>query len=87
MRRPPRLERKPHRIEPRRRFIIFCEGKNTEPTYFQALKHGTRKALIEVEITGGCGVPYTIAEKASSEARRLGLYGKKKARINGSFEF
>ena len=82
---PPKLRRSLHKREPLRRFIIFCEGKNTEPSYFVALKQANKKALIDIDITGGCGVPYTIAEKASAEAERLGLNGKGRRKLN-SFE-
>jgi RloB-like protein len=84
-RNPPKLSRKLHKKEPRRRFIIFCEGENTEPTYFAAIKRETQKALIKIEISGGCGVPYTIAEKAIKEIDRLGLGARRRKRLN-SFE-
>lgn len=50
--------------------MLFCEGKNTEPSYFDALKRTCSSALIGVEVVPGAGVPYTIAEKAVEHARR-----------------
>ena len=60
----PRLKRRRPCLEPRRRFVLFCEGKNTEPAYFAALKNACSSTLIAVEVVPGVGVPYTIAEKA-----------------------
>ena len=43
---------------------MFCEGKNTEPAYFGAIRRVYRDTLISMEIVPAVGVPYTIAEKA-----------------------
>ena len=79
-REPPRLKRRPHQGEPKRRFVLFCEGRNTEPAYFKAIRSVYRNALISVETHGGAGVPRTIAEKAAEEA------GKNRRRKKDSFE-
>ena len=63
---------KPSR-EPRQRFILFCEGLQTEVEYFKAIRRVYSSTLISVETHGGQGVPYTIAEKAVQQARALGL--------------
>jgi len=63
--------RKPVRA-PRRRFIIYCEGENTEPSYFHALKRILRYALIDIE-TNPVGAPMTTAERAVERAKREGL--------------
>ncbi|MBL6617078.1 MAG: RloB domain-containing protein [Reyranella sp.] len=49
---------------PRARFVLFCEGKNTEPDYFRCLGKIVKDALIAVEIVGASGTPKTIATKA-----------------------
>jgi hypothetical protein len=67
------LRRRPSVREPKRRFTIFSEGRNTEPTYFRALAEACIKALIEVIVVPSVGVPYTIAEQASKRARELGV--------------
>lgn len=67
------LKRRRHRREPKRRFIIYCEGKNTEPAYFAALRRTCTNALIEVETIGVGGVPLTLAELAVERSRSLGL--------------
>lgn len=79
-REPPRLPRRRPRLEPKRRFILFCEGRNTEPAYFEAIRRACRNALISVKTHGGAGVPRTIAEKAAEEA------GKNRRRKKDSFE-
>ena len=81
----PELKRRAAQLEPRRRFILFLEGSRTEPAYFDALKRACRGALIELEIHGGVGVPYTIAEKAIERSRELGLSPRSRRRKD-SFE-
>ena len=71
--------------EPKRRFIIFCEGKNTEPAYFHALQRVHRDALVEIETIGGVGVPYTLATAAKAKAQKLGLVPRSRRALN-SFE-
>jgi hypothetical protein len=63
--------RKPTR-QPRRRFIIYCEGESTEPAYFAALKRILRYALIDIE-TNPVGAPMTTAQRAVERAKREGL--------------
>lgn len=81
----PDLKRSSPRREPKRRFILFCEGKNTEPEYFDAVKRACVNALIEVEIIRAVGVPYTIAERAGERARSEGLARNSRRQMN-SFE-
>ena len=55
--------RRPTR-EPKRRILIVCEGRETEPSYFQALKQTVRNRLVHVEIAKETGVPYTVVSSA-----------------------
>ena len=64
--------------QPKRRFHIFCEGRNTEPSYLNALKHYFRGTLIDIHITKGAGVPKTIADKAAAKRKALGRRGLKR---------
>ncbi len=64
----PGLGRHGPRREPKRRFVLFCEGRNTEPAYFDAIKHACSSTLIAMEIVPATGVPLTIAERAAEEA-------------------
>jgi hypothetical protein len=54
---------------PKARFILFCEGKNTEPEYFDYLRRTVRDALVEVSIVGAVGTPFTIATKATERRK------------------
>lgn len=66
-RRTPDLKRSGPNREPKRRFVLFCEGRNTEPAYFEAVKRAFSSTLIAVE--GGVGVPMTVAKEATAEAK------------------
>lgn len=72
-RRPSNLRYGRRNREPKRRFILFCEGENTEPQYFDAFRLICKNALVDVEIVPGVGVPMTIAEKAIERARSEGF--------------
>lgn len=58
------LRRRPPRLQPRKRLLILCEGKITEPNYLNALRHAHRNRLIDVEVVPDCGVPKTVVEYA-----------------------
>lgn len=66
------LQRRGPSRQPKRRFIVYCEGKNTEPAYFDALKRILRYGLIEIK-TFPVGPPMTVAERAVERAEREGL--------------
>ena len=68
----PQLKRSRPSLDPKQRFILFCEGKNTEVAYFRAIDRACSSTLISVETHGGEGVPRTIAEKAVKYAKTLG---------------
>lgn len=74
------LQRRRATREPKRRFVIVCEGMNTEPAYFRCLQRSISNALIELEIVSAAGVPYTIAQRAMQEARGRGLSGPRRRR-------
>ena len=66
-RRVPNLKRRGPNREPKRRFVLFCEGRNAEPKYFEAIERTCSGTLIDVK--RGVGVPMTVAEKATEEAQ------------------
>lgn len=76
------LRRKIARRSPKKKFIIYTEGKNTEPDYFAALARTLRSTLIEIEIVGRVGVPLTVAKKAREHAVSL----SRQKRRRSSFE-
>lgn len=55
----------------KRKFIIYSEGKNTEPHYFRTVGRVLLGALIDLEIIDAAGVPMTIAEAACKRAAIL----------------
>lgn len=59
-----RLRRRPPKRLPRRRLLIVCEGKITEPKYFAEFKREHRTQLVDIEITPDCGVPKSLVESA-----------------------
>lgn len=74
-----RLRRRAPRLEPRKRVLILCEGKVTEPRYFQAFSREHRNQLVVIEVVPECGVPKTLVEhaverknQALREAKRRG---------------
>jgi len=71
------LRRGAPRREPRKRLLVLCEGKVTEPGYFLAFRHEHRSQLVEVEVVPKCGVPKSLVglaverkKRAEKEARR-----------------
>lgn len=67
------LKRRYPTREPKRRFVLVCEGAKTEPAYFAAIRSVYSGALAAVETVPGVGVPMTVAERAVKEARRAKL--------------
>ena len=65
----PALKRRGPNREPKRRFVLFCEGRNTEPDYFEATERARSGTLIAVEIVPAVGVPMTIAKTAIAVAK------------------
>ncbi len=61
---PASLRRRGPTREPKQRFTIICEGKNTEPEYFYALQATIQDALVILVIEPAAGMPMTIAQRA-----------------------
>lgn len=62
-----------------RNMTIFCEGKNTEPTYFRALRDAYSSVPLAMEVVEGVGVPFTIASKAVAKVKEdhIGRYARR----------
>ncbi len=58
------LSRRPATKNPKKKFCLVCEGRNTEPEYFRSIKRRFCGTLVEVQIAGGVGTPLTIAREA-----------------------
>jgi hypothetical protein len=76
------LRRNAAKRDPKRKFIIYTEGKNTEPDYFHAIGHKLLGALVNLEIIDAAGVPMTIARKACERAGTM----KRGRALKSSFE-
>jgi hypothetical protein len=63
----PRVRRRRPFRDPLPRILIVCEGTQTEPVYFGALRHH-EKSLIDLKVEPG-GVPKTLVEKAAALKR------------------
>ena len=81
-RRTGRIRRRGSRREPKVRFTLFCEGRNTEPAYFSAIKKVWTGALVSIDSRRGVGVPITIAQEALKFARSEGLARRSRKRRN-----
>lgn len=66
-------KRKDASKEPRKSVLIVCEGKKTEPIYFNSLKSKLRLAMVEVEIVGEGAAPINVVDRAIElrEERKL----------------
>lgn len=67
----PNLRRRAPVYRPKPGFVLFCEGKKTEPAYFSAIRRACSGVV--VEIRRGVGVPMTVARLAVDYARQSGL--------------
>lgn len=61
-------ERRPARRkatrEPKRRLLVVCEGRVTEPQYLRGLERWVRNNSIEIKIPDKHGVPLTLVKQA-----------------------
>lgn len=71
--------------EPKRQFVLFCEGRKDEPDYFRAIRRACQSTLIDMEVVPGPGVPMTVAERAADRAQKHGLAPRRR-KPKDSFE-
>jgi hypothetical protein len=64
--------------DPKRRFLIVCEGKNAEPLYFKALE---RISNTIIDIIAGAGTPDAIAKIAITQATARGVTGRGRKKL------
>lgn len=55
--------------KPRRRLLVACEGKRTEPDYIEGYRRLVRNPLVEVVIAGEQGDPKRVVEMAKMRKR------------------
>ena len=58
------LSRRPGRKQPRRRLVIVCEGAETEPRYFHALRQKYRLSTLTVQVVARKGSPKSVVAEA-----------------------
>lgn len=66
--------------------MIVCEGKVTEPKYFEEFKVLYNNSLVHITTIGGAGVPESVVERAIEERQRL-LATARRTRDSFDFEF
>lgn len=59
----------PSRME-RQRFLIVCEGMNTEPDYFRQFRQYFKLANAEIVEIGGAGETIRVVERAQTESKK-----------------
>lgn len=74
----PSLTRKTQTTAPKVALHIVCEGKNTEPKYFEDCVAFYGAGLVSLELVRGAGVPITIVETAIARKEQLRKKYKKK---------
>lgn len=62
--------------EPKSLILVVTEGEITEPEYFRGYAKACQNPRVDVEVSGGKGVPRTVVENAKEEMRKA----KKRAR-------
>jgi len=65
------LQRKAGTKEPKAKFILYCEGANTEPHYFKAFRRAHLTAVMEIEIVPASGEPKAITDQAIQRVREI----------------
>lgn len=65
------LKRKGATVSPKKKIVVVCEGKNTEPEYIKAFASDKKHPLVTCEPIGPVGVPKSIVDKAIQENKKL----------------
>jgi hypothetical protein len=64
--------RRQGRKSPGKVVVIVCEGKETEPNYFESLRQKFRLSTLNIRVVSGKGSPARIVDCAIAEKRKLG---------------
>ena len=65
------VKRRPSHRSPQKRVLVVCEGEQTEPLYFKALKNRLRLSTLTLVVKATKGVdPRTLVNIAKNESRR-----------------
>lgn len=73
------LRRRRPRFEPRARFLLLCEGRVTEPEYFNFVRDELREHMIVIKVASNKGDPLDLVE-ATVEMRDEALARARQAK-------
>src|SRR6185295_17099142 len=76
------LPRRRSSDQPRRRILVLCEGKETEPRYLEALYAKLRPSRVQIVIEGYGEDPKALVERAVARKREV----EREARRRGDSE-
>ena len=65
------LRRRPGRRQSLKRIVIVCEGKKTEPLYFEALRREYRLSSVDVKVVQSRSAPTHVVQVAIRQKREL----------------
>lgn len=71
------LKRKKGKTPPKIKIYGFCEGKNTEPHFIKKFSAMHGNGLVDIEIVGAAGDPFTIVSRACDKKKELDKIAKK----------
>ena len=71
------IKRRPPSLIPKKKILVICEGRNTEPTYIKNFSADKKHNLVECKTIDGIGSPKTIVDKAIAEKKLLDRNAKK----------
>ncbi|HKC62996.1 MAG TPA: RloB family protein [Pyrinomonadaceae bacterium] len=63
------LQRRRPSLDPRPRILVVCEGRITEPQYFDAFRREEENRLVDVRIDSEGGAPKTLVERAANRKK------------------
>jgi hypothetical protein len=63
--------RRPGHKSPEKVIVIVCEGEQTEPNYFRALRQKFRLSNVNVQVVPGKGAPINVVKCAIDEKKKL----------------
>jgi hypothetical protein len=59
------------RKSPGKVIVIVCEGQETEPNYFEALRQKYRLRTLNVRVVSGKGAPISVVNRAVDEKKKI----------------
>jgi RloB-like protein len=72
--------------EPKPIILIVCEGKNTEPQYFDGFQRNCRNPRVEILVAREHGVPRTLVETAKEHKKTAEAEAKRRGDENLAYD-